>query len=122
MTKSEAIQKIEAALKSVLYCYSDDDIDFAKERVKEALSVLNSLRDEWQSISTAPINKECMFYQKRSELFEDYFLGPFQQIGCINEDGHFNPSGIGGYEWECELDKPDYWLPLPEPPETDEKK
>jgi hypothetical protein len=71
----------------------------------------------WQPIETVPHGVECLFWQPGRELFPGYSLGPYMMVGTF--DGAFHPSNISGYEWECEMEKPTHWRPLPRPPAGD---
>ncbi len=74
--------------------------------------------NKWQPIETVPNNTDVMLYQP---LCKEHYREEIIMIGQLNKwsDGTIHgihPTGINGYEWECDLTHPTHWMVLPEPP------
>lgn len=74
------------------------------------------LKSEWRPIESAPKDvplvvwaKEC-FGRERSA-----YVAMFE-----SKYDWWEVQGVGGYEWETEIDTPTHWMPLPDPPKVSE--
>ena len=110
---SDKIEKLEAQLDASLPLIAELDL-----RVKAALRREEKLEaEQWQPIETAP--KDGAVHIRGLWVNVKNAPQEFQQfIGCINDDGDFvDPDYYDDFGWAA--DDYTHWMPLPEPPETD---
>jgi hypothetical protein len=64
----------------------------------------------WQPINTAPKDgTSVLLYQPKGRYYHECMMVAAWSTSWM-------PDGIGGYEWENELQAPTHWMPLPLPP------
>ncbi len=70
---------------------------------------------EWQPIETLADNVQALLYQAGCEIIagsiEHWTDATGSRGGCW-----VHPAEVGGYEWECSVERPTHWMPLPDPP------
>lgn len=66
---------------------------------------------EWQPIETAPTDTPILVYQPGVVLSAGE-MSRYSKTSPL----HFYPSFVDGRDWECDLDTPSHWMPLPPPP------
>ncbi len=64
----------------------------------------------WQPISTAPKDVPLIVWAKFHGK-ESAFVAMFE-----SHYGWWEVQGVGGYEWETDIEDPSHWMPLPDPP------
>lgn len=74
---------------------------------------------EWQPIETCPVGVAVLLYQPNDDnsfRSEGMIVGEIERNFTPTIPIWVTPSMVGGWEMECELDRPTHWMPLPEPP------
>ncbi len=73
----------------------------------------------WQPIETMPLDTTVLLYEPARELWPGYTVGPYVLVCDTFGSGKWSPACINGFEWECEMERPTHWAPLPELPNND---
>jgi hypothetical protein len=96
---------------------SDKDEGVFHGVIKQAITaaLLKAGQQRWMDISTAPKDKDILVYQNPREIDGGYTIPEAYGVGSINSNGQFK---LKGGDCELELDRPNYWQPLPSPPSS----
>jgi hypothetical protein len=65
---------------------------------------------DWQPIATAPLHVPLIVWAKL------YGKASAFVAKCEGDYGRWEVQGVGGYEWETDIDTPTHWMPIPDPP------